>query len=167
MQDLNAKLPKDIDGTLSLTCWPMDALTGPKLWFLLPLGKGPSLSFPLKKNHYSFMEWINEIRARESLNPLGFNDLRLNQSLKTLTSDSQVEHDKNKLLQIKSDLKKEGLTLLGENRGLGKNLEEIFWLLWNSPQHRNLLLQPDAHFGGIAVKKNQDQTLLAVILIAM
>ena len=113
----------------------------------------------------SFNDWINTVRLQAGLNLLKDDNIHLQASSKRLAKRMTVRHDRRQLRQERKTLSEHELELLGENRVEGVSYEEMAWLLWNSPRHRNLLLNPKATHVSIG-DKVKNQRSLAVLVFA-
>jgi hypothetical protein len=168
--DLSARLPGQ-KGYVSVSCVPKRfPNSGPREWALIPTGgagiKDPELvsGDPLQMSE-SLLKWINEKRNIENLLPYS-GDQVLGMAASGLSRQKVVHHDLTKLANVKIDLLKKGIEPLGEDRAAGRTLGEIAGLLWRSPGHRDLLLNPSGQLAGIAMSAIEDGQLMAVVLIA-
>ena len=169
------------DGVVTVTCGhdlplakPSDL--GPELWFSIPTGKGPSIRAPHQEllantqdTKKSFMTWINSVRADEKKMPLKrIDEASSMPGVPDLTSDSTPIHDRKSLRTMKElGNKKLGLVMTGENRVVAATLADSAWLFWNSPRHRDLLLDPKASHALIQSKSNKGQGIvLSVVLFS-
>jgi uncharacterized protein YkwD len=147
-------------GTLSVTCTTNNN-RGPSLWFLYPIKKGALETVPLseeiKANEID--GWINKIREREGLKPLSWDKSRLSDIAKALGQRVEVSHDVKMLRRLT-----ENIGFLGENRAKDSSLENIAWLFWNSPRHRELLLEKGAKKMGLYLRETQDYKFMVLIL---
>jgi hypothetical protein len=157
--DSNQKfqIPSD-DGLISVTCSHdvkglPPAANGPELWFSIPTGKGPSAIPPgnvadnVQAENFStqLFQWINRIRALEKLKPLEKLDLP---GVPDLTRNRSPLHDRKLLQQVSEHARvARNYAFQGENRVVARNIADAAWLLWNSPRHRDLLLDSRARFG--------------------
>ncbi len=152
-RDLTWKLPTQ-DGVATFTCGhdqpgAKTSDLGPELWFSIPTGKGPAINAPHQEllgkttdPEKSFVFWINSVRAEEKKLPLEIVDVKSGlHGFPDLMSKSTPFHDRNALRSLKKlGRKKLGLELTGENRVVAATLTDAAWLFWNSPRHRDLLL---------------------------
>lgn len=159
-------LPQNINGTLSITCWPIASKQiGPKLWYLLPLGKGPLDQAPLSSATTPLVQWINAIRQKEGLDSLKFDNPIWKRAAESLMHSGNIEHNQNDNQHVAHELAQKGLVFMGEERSIGQTEQEMAWLLWNSPRHRQLLLHPSAEWAGLAIKKISPQNSIMVLLM--
>jgi len=132
--------PKQIkDQGVSVTCFLANTT---QEWFLLP----PS-NWTKTTEEGDLFSWINLKRMTLKLSPLA-KDHDLDTVAKQLNQQTTPLHDraslKKALLDLKQKSKFEKTKFLFEDRALGKSLEEVKDLLWWSPRHRQLLLNPEA-----------------------
>ena len=148
---------KELDGTGSVTCWPLDKELGPELWYLFPVGLGPLPTVPSENSlALGLTTWVQDIRNRHKLSRL--EPIELHAETVAKISTGGLAHRRPVLKALKRDLEKRGLNLTGEDRVKGATLAEKAWLLWNSPRHRDLLLAPNARY--LSVIDRGDLTVL-------
>lgn len=157
-------------GTLSVTCHPKDKKkSGPELWALAAVRGAngsdgdlpdPSTAFEMK----DFYSWLQKRRSDQGLANLKINPPELQALAEELSKENSLKHPRALLNERGRDLKKKKISLLGENRAAAANLSEMAWLLWNSPQHRRLILNPKANSLGLAVKGNGREKLLVMVV---
>ena len=161
------------DGTVSITCYPKYGKNlGPELWFLLPVKAGPLEKAPgieqLAKRAGGFdsslLLWINDIRESAQLAPLKRLSSNSTRRIDTalLAKNETVHHDTAHLQSVQTMIHKSGGFFIGENRVKSENLEQMAWLLWNSPRHRDLLLTTKAD--SLAVNQIKGKTQQLVVL---
>ena len=80
-----------------------------------------------------------------------------------LTS-AAIRHNLSALGAVRDSLLKKGIEALGEDRVRGRNIDELVGLIWMSPLHRDLVLNPVADAMGIAVRQDSEG-FFAVILV--
>ncbi|MBC7530505.1 MAG: hypothetical protein H7318_02940 [Oligoflexus sp.] len=148
---------------MTLTCHPEDkSKTGPELWALVPLM--PAEKITGLNSEAELLEWIQGQRKRSGLPRLEIGA----KSLQTLADESaqqkDLHHPHSLLMSRKELLKSQNVELLGENRAVAPSFSGLAQLLWNSPSHRRLLLNPKAN--AIALNTNQkgDDKLLVMVL---
>ena len=169
-EELFARLPAQ-KGYVSVTCVPkMFPDSGPREWALIPTGgvgyKTPEMAAGDQGAlGESLLKWINEKRHGERLPPFS-NDQALEVATKSLARQKTVHHNLTALAKVKIDLLKKGIEPLGEDRAGGRTLGEIAGLLWRSPAHRDLLLNPVGQMAGITVASANDGQFMTVILVA-
>ncbi len=173
--DLSINLNFLKDGVLSVVCSPKQpSWQGNTLWGLVPVKRGPAAAAPFAKkfatetvpNQKNFIAWINALRTQEKLPPLQINQSKAATSaVKLLASTQTINHDRSMLQTVAKDLATAQIRLVGENRVIGGNTHELYWLLWNSPPHRELLLSKRANALSIAIEP-QDRRYLAVLMFA-
>ena len=168
-EDLVARIPAQ-KGFVSVSCVPkIFSDSGPREWALFPTESSrynvpelrPSLN---ESSEESLIKWINARRQGDSLPPLAM-DKDLEAASKVLAVQTSVRHNLPALSRVRNDLAKLNVQPLGEDRANGKTIGEIAGLLWRSPGHRDLLLNPSGQIAGITVSKNIDGSLMAVVLI--
>lgn len=153
-------------GTLAVTCHPENPKkNGPELWALAAVQGGskataPQESFEMK----DFYSWLQDRRSEQGLDMLTINPPELQELAEELSKVDGLKHPRALLNERGRDLKKKKISLLGENRAEASNLSEMAWLLWNSPQHRRLLLNPKANSLGLAVKGSGREKLLVMVV---
>lgn len=141
------------NGMVSLTCLPRNPdWLGWVLWYLAPTGSGPWAEFPLsemipagQRNANLVLPWVNAVRTQLQLPELqsGIDDQAHARAISVLSVSKNVHHNR-KLLGDISRMLAPQYKLNGEDRVRGSSLREILWLLWNSPRHRELILNPTA-----------------------
>jgi hypothetical protein len=152
-------------GTLSVTCQPLDPKKdGPQLWALTAIQNGSlpihSKSFDIK----DFYSWLQNRRSEQGLGMLAINQPELQKLAEELSATDSLKHPRALLTERGKDLKKKKINLLGENRAAAGSLSEMAWLLWNSPQHRRLLLNPKANSMGLSVRGTGREKLLVMVV---
>ncbi len=167
------------DGVATVTCGhdrprskPSDL--GPELWFSIPTGKGPSKRAPHQEllanasdAKKSFMTWINSVRADEKKLPLeGIDEASNMPGVPDLTANSTPFHDRKSLRAVKELARKKiGFEMTGENRVVAATLADAAWLFWNSPRHRDLLLDARSSHALIQSKANKG-IVLSILLFS-
>lgn len=149
------------DGTISVTCFPNDRKVGPIMWFMAPVKKGPMKFVPF--GHQHLKEWINSVRRFHGIKAVSFDNEVVNQAVRLLSSGESVKHDRPLLKKVTGLLDKKGVRLIGENRARGITEEDVEWLFWNSPRHRDLILDETAQFAGVADAQRGSQQLVVLI----
>lgn len=157
-------------GVLSFTCWPKaPEWQGPVLWFLMPIGEGGNIEIPFlsvlsKKlsNYQKITAWINKIREKASVKPVGFST-SFSKNAADLASSLSVIHDRRLLNNLSESMKKQGYLFIGENRVKGVDLHNLLKHLWVSPRHRKLLLNPKATILGLKLKRLKDEIFLVTV----
>ena len=158
-------------GILSVSCQPRKpSWQGPVQWFLTPIGAPPSANVPSeeilrtgKNAEKGIIAWINHLRVKLKRAVL-VSRIELIHEAGILAIDRSLTHNRKLLRAASSNLSSQNLNFLGENRVKGRNVQEIAWLLWHSPRHRDLLLHKDARLIGITMRKTP-QGHLAVIVV--
>ena len=167
------------DGVATVTCGHDQPPTktsdlGPELWFSIPTGKGPPDRAPHQEllanaadPKKSFMTWINSVRADEKRLALERIDEAMGMpGAPDLTTASTPLHDRKALRRLKeSGKKKPGLELTGENRVVTATMADAAWLFWNSPRHRDLLLDARSSQALIQSKTNKGQGIVLSIVL--
>ena len=155
-------------GIIEVTCQPaFPRWQGPIVWYLAPtsvdaLAEKPKLTNP-EDRATSLALWIASIRSNEGLRPIILND-SLNRAAELLTIDSSVTHNRANTDSMREKINAaDSLRVLGEIRVRGQTPEDLAWMLWHSPRHRDLLLKEEATSYGIAIKEVGTE-LLAVFL---
>lgn len=150
---------------------------GPELWYTVPTGRGPNLTVPhqnvltgnskirvLSDENEALVKWINRIRGDLGLKPIV--KLQLDGQSELLQNPTQL-HDRKVLQRMNQVANKKNLGLTGEDRAVGSNLTDVAWLLWNSPRHRELLMNNRATHAVVASKKTPppaQQLILSLML---
>lgn len=171
-------------GVVSLHCTPkFPRWAGEQGWYFYPTRDPQSfVDFPGKASlnqrdidtvdlQQGLFSWLSGIRLREKLDPLVLSRELSEAASQLLVSDG-VDHDVTLMEVVRKKFSTPLLTLEGENRVRGRTLEEIAWLLWNSPRHRDLLLStvaPDQKSAaipvvGIASKKVGPEVLISLVI---
>lgn len=163
------------DGVLSVGCLPKQpSWQGNTTWGLVPVKKGPAAVTPFAKKYTTaaapeqakFLAWVNAIRAKEKLPPLQASTNKASiAAAKLLASTQTINHDRVMLQNTANELAQVKVKLVGENRVLGRDSNELYWLLWNSPPHRDMMLTKKANTLSIAIEP-QDQRYLAVMMFS-
>ena len=161
------------DGTISVTCYPLYGKNlGPELWYLVPVKEGPPAVTPGSETLAqtealyapTLLRWINELRASAgvaAVSPLANSHARrLDRRL--LAQNDSIHHDIQHLKSVQTMLQRSGGAFIGEDRVKGQDLSEMAWLLWNSPRHRDLLLNTKAD--SLAVSQINDKTQRLLVL---
>jgi len=151
--------------SLSLTCHPPAKMTqGPELWAFMPLK--PSDIIPALASEKELLEWIGRQRREGGLGVLAPDGEDLQKVVDAAALQQNLHHPRALLLKEKATLKDKGVHILGENRAVASSFKEIAELLWNSPQHRRLLLNPSANVIALNTSQLQDrgEKLLVMIL---
>lgn len=156
-------------GVLSMTCQPRaPRWQGPVLWALVPSSKDLGIKIPFlpegqpRSIEDALSHWIGQIRAKEGVAPLMIHS-ELQHYADLLAIDGSLRHNRTQLNIIARKLRNTTTSPLGEDRVRAGDLASMVWLLWNSPRHRGLLLDPAASSLGIGTKNLGSETL-AVIL---
>ena len=161
------------DGTVEISCTPKNPPhRGPMVWYLVPVKKGPQPKVPLvemlaeKKTDlpHALGEWINGLRTKEKLQPLTINNTKLEKSIREQATRVDLRHDREELENYRKKFQEVKRELIGEDRVFGRTLEEMAFLLWNSPTHRGLLLDTRAKDLIINVEGNPNEQYFAWIL---
>ncbi len=174
-KDLSININFLSDGVLSVVCLPKQpAWQGNTLWSLVPIKRGPAAAPPFAKKFANnklpdpkkFLAWINAVREQEHLSPLTFSQHRATSAAtKLLASTMTINHDRTQLKTVTKELAQAKIKFIGENRVMGSSTAELYWLLWNSPPHRELLLSPRANTLALAIEP-QDNRYFAVLMFA-
>ncbi len=163
---------KDLgDGVLGVSCQPPRPRTqGPVLWFLAPVGKGPSEIVPESAAFggggttlQRLESWILAVRRAAGAQPVVFKR-EMNEEASILAINPSLNHDRELLKKVGESLDAGEIKLLGENRVKGRDPERMAWLLWNSPRHRELLLNGSATVAGLAARDDRGETLVVLVL---
>ena len=132
---------------------------GPELWALIPIKNAAQAAVPrlalASKDSEELIPWIQAIRKLHKLAPLQTTNPLLRRFATQLLSDFSIRHPRPLLLQARQQLLTKHIKIIGENRVKANSLEEMAWLLWNSPSHRSLLLNKDATALGFDVAESQ------------
>ncbi len=157
-------------GTIGLTCHPDDKTKqGPELWTLIPIKKlkaekVPGFSSSSASEISSLISWIQSIRQIQGLKPLKTENTLLSKFANQLVQDTSIRHPRALLLEQRKLLAKKQIKILGENRVKAASTEQMAWLLWYSPTHRQLLLHKSASALGFDVARLQHEKLLVLVL---
>jgi hypothetical protein len=82
----------------------------------------------------------------------------------SLIAKKEVRHNLSALGAVRDSLLKKGIEALGEDRVRGRNIDELVGLIWMSPLHRDLVLNPVADAMGVAFRQDSEG-FFAVILV--
>jgi hypothetical protein len=156
-------------GGISLTCQPRyPTWAGPVLWYLMPVGglpdQIPPMGEELSTGHLgtSLASWIQKIRAKEGLRPLIFSEV-VSKYADLLAVSGTLQHNKSQQAFVERLMKESRILAIGEDRVQGSSAKIMAWLLWNSPRHRRLLLDPQATLFGIGSTAAHEDTLAVVM----
>lgn len=146
---------------IALSCIPKDKInSGPELW-ALATPKFENLS--TKRSASDLISWINYTRRTMKLPELK-SLASLDETAKEAAKSKTLEHPHSLLLSKKSQLKRQKIHLLGENRAISSSFTGLANLFWNSPEHRTLLLNAKANAIGYALEEVHGQRLLVLVL---
>jgi hypothetical protein len=156
-------------GTIGLTCYPAAAGKGPELWSLVPIHNAKTETIPFFASHHSegtegLIQWIQDIRKAQGLPLLKTEIPLLRNFAKQLVAESSIRHPHARLMAQKRLLAKKKINILGENRVKAATNEQMAWLLWYSPTHRQLLLHKSASALGFDVARLPHEKLLVLVL---
>jgi len=157
-------------GFLTLTCLPKQSNLGPITWTMLPIfNKHQRLTearkYPNSAEPKLILQWINQQRQEAGLASLQSNSPQLYQAAAALSQHNlTVHHQRPHLRKIRDHLAPQGFRLIGENRVRAGSPSLLAWLLWNSPRHRSLLLNPKATHIGINIRHIDQEKLLVLVL---
>lgn len=151
------------EAMVSVACLPNDPELGYQTWFLVPTSRAVlrhPLPLELKTGpdaRTMLTTWIQGIRKHAKLKPLS--------PISGLSAAPKftLEHQKVELSSVASLLKRQGLRLRGENLAQGQNLQEIVWLLWMSPQHRDLLSDAKAEFLQVFLESYKNRSYARIL----
>ncbi len=157
-------------GTIGLTCHPAGKATrGPELWSLIPIKQPPVEQVPgfianPSEDLQNLILWVQKIRNLQGLKPLQTSHPLLKTFANQLAQSTSIRHPRALLLEQKKILARKKIVVLGENRVKATSTEQMAWLLWFSPTHRQLLLNKDATALGFDVARLQHEKLLVLVL---
>ena len=165
---LTAKLPEQ-RGYIGVMCAPRAfPNSGPREWAIIPVAGASthtevSASVVGASYETQLQTWINEKRISELLGPLA-SDTEFASAAKGLLVGKDIHHDIHALTRAHVALVRSGREPFGENRVAGRSVNELIDLLWMSPAHRSLILNPTADAVGITVS-DDSRGLFAVIVV--
>ncbi len=151
--------------SLSLTCHPpLKASRGPELWAFLALQPAPAM--PRLNSEHDLLQWLRKQRADSGLPSLAMAAEPLQKVADEAARQQDLHHPRALLLDSRARLRKRGIVILGENRATAESYSDLGSLLWNSPQHRRLLLHSKANAIALntSVLPNRSEKLLVMIL---
>jgi hypothetical protein len=156
-------------GTIGLTCYPADKKLGPELWSLVPIhdvntGSIPHFASQHRDGINGLIQWVQDIRKAQGLTVLKTEIPLLRNFARQLVADHSIRHPHAKLMAQKRLLAKKKINILGENRVKATTNEQMAWLLWYSPTHRQLLLHKSASALGFDVARLSHEKLLVLVL---
>jgi hypothetical protein len=163
--------PQTLHGVVSVVCVPKSpSWIGPQQLYMIPAGEASTLfvpaqrvlGIPVRDPSFALRLWINTVRDMEDVTPLRAED-QLDQVATILASGSSINHDRLELNHYAEVLSRRNLRLLGEDRVRGSSLTELATLLWISPRHRDLLLNPHAELLGVHLEKQANQWFAVII----
>lgn len=148
-------------GMLSVSCTPrVPRWMGPVTWYAVPTQQGPAQIVPevqlldLAGSELAGLRaWIAAMRRRENLAAVTFDDAALERAAKSLAAGGSLAHNRRMMKSEAAKALPSGFVLLGENRVRAATLRELAWLLWNSPRHRDLLIDGSATHLGLHVQR--------------
>ncbi len=156
-------------GSLSITCLPKQPdWQGPVLWSLVPIQKAkmaPPITVTFGGPNPApekLLAWVNELRLSSKIAPLQPNR-HMDEAAQQLSQEATVTHDRRVLAKVRAGLEAHKLAFLGENRAQGKTLDDISWLFWASPRHRQLLMESAAKYIGISVRSGKNRHFVVMI----
>lgn len=157
-------------GVVSVTCQPRaPSWQGPVLWAMVPVKRDGDVKLPIvlqsdEKNSLSdnLARWIGQIREKEGLPPL-VRHAELDHYAELLAIDGSLRHNRTQQALIAQKLRDTSTSPIGEDRVRARDLSSMAWLLWHSPRHRGLLLDPGATAVGIGLKSVGPETLAVVL----
>lgn len=155
-------------GIIEVTCQPgFPRWSGPVVWYMAPTTQefAGTEAIPATTegtDSERLTQWISKVRKREHRSPMVAND-HLNSAATLLTIDTSVTHNRTSTDSIRARAKAAGFDVLGEIRVRGQSIDDLAWMIWHSPRHRDLILSADATNVGLHVKAIGTE-LLAVIL---
>lgn len=155
-------------GYVSVSCVHSDKQnSGPREWALIPLHGAKSSAGELfaingSTDEDALFVWINDQRKILNLSPLELND-ELANAAKISLGDMAIRHNRKGLQDLRQSLGNKNIDPLGEDRVSGVSINELAGLLWMSPSHRDLLIDPSAEVVGCSVKKT-DRGYFAVVM---
>ena len=162
-------------GTLSITCKPNSPQwLGPMVWYIFPVNKGPmplvphtdALDQAQGDDGQKLLNWINAVRSDNGLQTLASAHPQLNLVAKEFVRrNGTIRHDLRHFQYAQKKLKKLLAKFIGENRVRSNDIKTMAWLLWNSPQHRAMLLHQTATHVAVATQQLKEEKL-AVITFA-
>jgi uncharacterized protein YkwD len=167
-RNLTAKLPER-PGYIGVMC-TANAFpnSGPREWAIIPVAgvtahveTGASASG--SSTETLLLAWINEKRKAELLTPLVL-DKEFSAAAAGLVAGRKIHHDIHALTLTRMALVRSGREPFGENRVAGRTVSELENLLWMSPAHRNLILNPAADAAGITVSQDS-HGMFSVIIV--
>ena len=164
----------DLKGIISIVCKKSKPdWIGPVLWHLIPINLK---SFP-KLPHDNIFEqkgisqvklmqtWINKIRVENKLTFIDFTNKSLQKASEFLSLSKSIIHNHHDMMKVKLYLKKQLVKPLGENRSSAISFRHLSWLMWFSPEHRDLLLHSKADSGGLHILHDKGY-YFSVLLLA-
>lgn len=152
-------------GTIGLTCQPsLKKKEGPELWSLIPIHKPsvetvPHFAALRQEGIPSLIQWIQDIRQSQGLKSLKTDSLHLQKFAQQLAAETSIRHPRAQLLK-----ERKRLAILGEDRVKATSNQEMAWLLWYSPTHRQLLLHKSARTLGFELTQLSQEKLLVLVL---
>lgn len=157
-------------GLASVTCLPLQAQFGPIPWAMIPTLEF-GLSAPMVeqvRDPQTLGDWVNHLRSREGLPRLEV-QTDINRQVAKMTADliqdnQTVTHHRPLLQHVRQQLAQAKFELLGENRVKADTYKKMAWLLWNSPRHRRLVLNPKARIMALHATQLDQEYLLVMVM---
>lgn len=143
---IHEKIPRH-SGIVTLTCFPEDPTVGPITWFAIPTGNGPLPQPPIPVGD-DLAEWANATRKSEGLPSLSKLE-HFDKDASILLQNEQVFHQRDKMSALNERALQKHIALIGEDRVIADSVLEAATQIWNSPRHRDLIL--DAHAGKLLI----------------
>lgn len=159
----------------SITCQPVEPIwMGPQEWFLIKGNQVDDLStnlldeknfkhMPKEISHESIFLVINKLRILKNIRPLQKNS-ELDEISERLSRTKSINHN-SKRLKVLSNFVKDVIPSLkktAETRVIAKDLNEFVELVSLSPNHRKMILAPDATMLGVHIKKIKEKSLVVL-----
>lgn len=142
-------------GVFSITCTPrVPGWVGPILWYLFPNDSSEKKVpfFELLRDGNSsklaMERWINRLRSEHELKTFEFSNRWMKEGARNIGLSRKLFHERDRMDQVRQFLKKYGIKAGGEDKAIAGSVEELAWLLWFSPRHRDLLLDPNCSHAG-------------------
>jgi hypothetical protein len=160
------------DGVASVTCQPRaPRWQGPMLWYLFPVGQGP-LEAPPQPDALAgpsvadaLTSWVNRVRVENGRGAVERSAALANDAELLLTAPG-LTHDRSLIAKVQAAATERRERFLGEDRVQGQDARAMAWLLWNSPRHRSLVVDPDATVCGVAVREGEVESLAVLACAA-
>jgi uncharacterized protein YkwD len=167
--DLIAVLP-NARGFAGVSCTLKNRVnSGPRELVIIPVGGvaigGISKDVEDVLAETDVLRWMNRRRVEESL-PSLTQSHELASAANSLIGRASISHDLAAMAKASNVLRGKGIEAIGENRAAGRSYAELLTMFWQSPSHRDLMLNPRANLYGVASQVRETSVFISVVVAA-